>query len=815
MKKIIWMLISILLIINLNLVDFKIVKAIENQYYIQVGVFTDKQNIENLKAKLLKSGYDSYTYFTGESTNVYVGKYSTEAEAEKNLQNLKVIGVNGYIKTQSTTENLQNTQNLSATVKKIENTEITKTISEDNNTKNQLVLAGQTTNKVAKNYRFTSDVTVNGLFGSHVFFFDVNKNWSIENTCYLNLVLSQSSLNDNKNSTLTVYINESPVYSIFLYNKNQYKENIKIPIPVDKVNKGFNTVKIKTYRRITDKPCTDDLNPANWIVFHEESYVHIDFTDEKDTLKINDYPYPYLKASNDMPSNCIFIIPDNAKNYLMKATVFLASNFGKRRKFENVKINIFKLSDAVSKNKTNIIYIGSKSDLPNEILETLSQKEQDLIEDSALIKEIISPYNKNYKLLMIVSDNSENLIKAAQTLCYDDMVMQMNSSTQVINSDFKVNISPQEELEYFNLEKLGYSDVLLEGLFRQQAVFGAQIPKSKVINEGAKVVVKIRYSKILNFDKSLMTVYINNIPIGSKKLLESTADNDSFEIAIPKELREADFYDVKIAFDLEIKDVYCNTKPESSAWAFISKESYLYLPFEYKRDTYFEDYTNPFIKNNSFNDVLVVMPDNPSDVHINVMANIAAFLGHEINDIGNIDVIKSSEFSDKYKDKNIIAIGDGNSSTFIQNLNKSLHIKFNSSFDKFLSNEQINILDDYSSNLGSLQLTQSPYNREKNIMVITSTKEEGLLWCEKYLTDFAFVSQLRGNALTIDEAGNINWRYFGDKAKEKIDVQKPVDENTQKVVVSSQMKNFIIITLLILIVIITSSVLLIRKYRKM
>jgi hypothetical protein len=673
-----------------------------------------------------------------------------------------------------------------------------------------------TTNELSKNYGFGRDIIINGVYGSHTFFFDVNKNWNLKDTCYLNLVLSQSQLNDKNNSTLTVYVNDIPMYSMFLTDRNKYKENIKIPIKMDKVNKGFNSVKIKTYRRITDKACTDDLNAANWIVFNEESYVHVDFEDRKDSLKINDYPYPYLKAGKNMPSKCIFILPDNSKNYVMEAAVILASNFGKGKKFENVNINISKYSDAVAKDKTDVIYIGSKDDLPKEISDNLSKAEKDIIVNDALIKEVVSPYNKDFKMLILVSNNSESLVKAAKALSNDDMVMQMNSNTQIISSDYKI-ISPQKkETEYLSLESLGYDDVLLEGLFRQQSNFAFQVPKGKVIKDGAKISVKMRYSKVLDFERSLMTLYLNNKPIGSKKLLESKADNDSFEIVIPKEMRDTDIYDLKIAFDLELKDVYCNTKEENNVWAFISKQSYLYLPFENKKDLYFEDYTSLFIKDGSFNDVIMVIPDNPSNEDMSVMTNIAAFLGHQIEDVGNINIIKSSEFSNKYKDKNIIAIGDIKSNKFIQDLNKYLYIKFDPSFDKFISNEEINILDDYSKNLGSLQIIQSPHNAQKNIMVVTSTKEEGLLWCEKYLTDSILVSKLKGNALTIDETGNINWRYFGDKAKEKINPQKLQEENTQvsKLAITSEVRNFIIFAVMILISIIISSFLLIRKHRR-
>ena len=61
---------------------------------------------------------------------------------------------------------------------------------------------------ISKNFNFSDDVTINGLYGSNDFSFDVDNYWNVNNSAYLNLVFSESDLNTNKNSTLTVYIND-------------------------------------------------------------------------------------------------------------------------------------------------------------------------------------------------------------------------------------------------------------------------------------------------------------------------------------------------------------------------------------------------------------------------------------------------------------------------------------------------------------------------------------------------------------------------------------------------------------------------------
>ena len=75
-----------------------------------------------------------------------------------------------------------------------------------------------------------------------------------------------------------------------------------------------------------------------------------------------------------------------------------------------------------------------------------------------------------------------------------------------------------------------------------------------------------------------MTVYINDIPIGSKKLSAVNSNDDSVELNLPSVIRSMSHYNITVSFDLEEKDVLCKLSQESSPWIFISNQSYIYLP---------------------------------------------------------------------------------------------------------------------------------------------------------------------------------------------------------------------------------------------
>lgn len=82
----------------------------------------------------------------------------------------------------------------------------------------------------SKNFRVEKDMKMEGVFGSNVFFFNIDGSWKVDST-YLNLIFTESELLDKTQSTLTVYINDSPIYSMKVGDKKKYKESIKINIP--------------------------------------------------------------------------------------------------------------------------------------------------------------------------------------------------------------------------------------------------------------------------------------------------------------------------------------------------------------------------------------------------------------------------------------------------------------------------------------------------------------------------------------------------------------------------------------------------------
>ena len=180
-------------------------------------------------------------------------------------------------------------------------------------------------------------------------------------------------------------------------------------------------------------------------------------------------------------------------------------------------------------------------------------------------------------MLLIISNNDKLLKNAAKLLSSNSLISNLNKSTIIINE--KTNIEDLEDKENINriyLEELGYENILMKGPFSQEVIMDINAPKEKVVTNSSKLKFNIRYADNLDFERSLATVYVNDVPIGSKKLSKDKSDNDTLEFDFPSEVAGKNYYQIKVVFNLELLDLQCVTRDTDNPWAYISSTDSYY-----------------------------------------------------------------------------------------------------------------------------------------------------------------------------------------------------------------------------------------------
>ncbi|WP_394896117.1 cellulose biosynthesis cyclic di-GMP-binding regulatory protein BcsB [Clostridium paraputrificum] len=653
------------------------------------------------------------------------------------------------------------------------------------------------TNKIELN----SNISFDGVFDSYRWIFNSNSKEGTERAT-LNLEIEVTDvLSDKIKSYLTFSLNGSQFYSMEIKKKNGEPQALTVNLPSYLLKEGSNEVKVEGYLRISSESCTDDYNTANWLVLRGKSNIELVEKAKIYGNEIMEFPYG-LSESYD--SNNKIIIPDKYTDGELSSALKFQTLLGEI----NGSGEIVKWSDKGDLSKSNVIFIGSKLEGESS-LSIINNDIKDLeLDKEAYIGVNNSPFStrSDLKLISIISNSESELESAIKFLMKKDIYGQVSSSSIFVNSRLNLDKEIKPLSSIITLEELGVSEMKVEGLFRKEVKIGYALPKNRKLSPGDKLELNLRYSENLDFDRSLFTVYINNTPIGSKKLEREKANNDNISIVIPKDVLNTSYVEVKLAYDLNLKDVDCKKNQYEQPWALVTGDSYIQINSRNTNEFYFNNYPTPFVQDWDINDTLFIIPDNLPSKDLTALGNMANLMGKSMRyNLGKIGALSIGNLKDEHKDNNIIVYGTPNNNKLIKELNNSLWFKYDKDWSKFLSNEKLYLMDDYAKNIATFQLDYSSYSSGKFMLVLTSPNEELLTKSLVYLGKETEVYKLHGDGAVVDIDGNV--RSF--KYKESEDA--PMYEQIKGL--EDGEKTLLIILGLIFIFIIVAAVLYLNKNR--
>lgn len=665
-------------------------------------------------------------------------------------------------------------------------------------------------NEDVKAYKFQDDVTINGVIGSTERFFNVSQNWDVKDL-KLNLVYTKSELLDVNYSTITVFINGEPVSSKRLDGDRKYQDKWQVNIPKELVKSGYNSISIKAYKTISDKICRDDSNTANWLVIHKQSDIELNYSLKSNSNEIKDYNSIFTNIGNEEYVDTTFVLPDKYNSNELSSIMNLSLNMGQKLKADNFKLDV-KLKSNLKESNNNIIYVGGTNDTSTDFLNLLSNDEKNQAKNKAVIKQVISPFNKEKRMILIISDNGKALKNATKLICNNELLNELNSSSFIIDETKDVSDIKKDTKNKLTLNDLGYNDFLLKGPFSQETNFDVSIPKNKISTAGSILNLKFRYAKNLDFERSLVTVYVNDKPISSKKLSLEKADNDNLEVNLPTDVLGKNYYKIKVVFNLELKDLMCVTRDTDNPWAYILDSSFIKFDFKDNNSLNFKSYPYPFIDNQQANDINVVVSKNLNSSDLSNIANIIGNMGRDaVYNTGNLNVLTDSEFLNTNKKGNLIVIGTPDDNSILKDINKDLYIKFDKNFSGFENNNKIKFVDDkYSKQLSTIQLINSPYSKSNSAIIVSSLDKNSLSSSVRYLSDNNLTRDLKGDAAVVNRDGGIQDISF----KENNTKDEEHEDNSAKFKLEKSSLTFVLIAGFLFSTVIISAILLILKYRK-
>lgn len=604
---------------------------------------------------------------------------------------------------------------------------------------------------------FTTDVfytqtTMQGIMANKELFFFIPTYWDTQYV-YVELQYDASELIKDIDSALTFYVNGTPICSYRISYEEGNSQTCFLNIPMDNINEGYNSLTISAYARITDGAatgCADDFTNANWLSIADTSYIRCGYNvvDAEDTISW--YPYPFMSTTNDTGIGLTIAVSDKATSGELEAAMNLMSDLSTETGDEN-NIQFCLLSDLNDTNPNRTVLVSNYDNLPAEYRD----KVDDSYDLSAKAVVVFTDDAKSNPMLIVTSKDEECLVEAAYMLMDEKRVAQEKGSVAVVNkgsADVAVNATSLSQMAMGNytIKDIVGSGLSFYGPFRQEQYVYLPFTEDYFLSDAGKMTLKFRYSKNLDFNRSLITVFWGDVPVASKKLSEENAGGDELTFSMPSDVVGTTTGAIRIAFDLEIPDMVCTPRAEQMPWAYVLDESTLYLPASSGIVLTFDLKPSPFRTDGKFNDLMLVISDEPTSEELNLYAQIIGMYGDGVSPYGTLFVRRVSEFSETDADYHIITAGTYADNTLIQKLNSELYFKYAEDGNSFISNEQLILSDTYAEEVAIMQLMESPYANNRGILAVTVAKDESLENVEDFMRDYNKRYSLTKDCVVID-----------------------------------------------------------------
>lgn len=639
------------------------------------------------------------------------------------------------------------------------------------------------------NYNFMRDIVFHGFHGISSVFTKVYDEWTLLEGGFIRILYSHSIPEKYYGSSLTILLNNTPIYSTLFSSREQRVNELIIPVEPGMFQKGFNEIKISTYHRLTDDPCEDDQNPALWVIIHKNSFIHLRYEERQISHFTKDYPYPYVKEYLDEAIQFAFILDEEIiDSHSIKALLLLATNIGQRVKYKQLEFSV-KGYDALKEMEGHFILLDTR--IP-PLLEPFFPKDFILEENKIYIGEKTIGHRK---VLCLLAMDSRDLVKAAKVLTNDTMIRQIPHILNIPVEDVDYVESFVYQSEYHSLKDLGYEHQLLQGGRVVNADYFISYPKNWSIEEGAHFALKTRYSQALIFQNSTVTILVNGIPIGNTLLTEEGATESIHVYYLPKEVLKDRAFHLQIQFFLD-GDIDCRSSSDYRfLWAYISNESHFYLPYREKVYFDFKDFPSPFISDFYLQDFHIILDPGLSLEEIALSANIMAFMGNHLRGLGDFNVLLGEE---TFKGNSIL-LGT-TEKPLIRAINEDLLIPYSDSF-RFFTRSRHLLLEEEANQLSTAQLVvkkDSPYAH----LFLSGFTIDSLQWIARFFYDYELHDRLDGNVAFVNNRGFLNTLHIGDRPREGLRVMEEITTRREFPLARAtfeEIRNYLILSGLVII----------------
>lgn len=630
----------------------------------------------------------------------------------------------------------------------------------------------------------SEDLTVQGVSNRNDIFFEIGESRQVQEGSFIELHYTHSPTLLPKRSTLTILVDDMPMGSVFLDESNLDREVWRLDLSELTLEPGFHKISVITHMEVTSNICDDQNNSANWMRLYKESTIHLKLTHVYDEADLAYFPSPLFERGSSEPMQSAFVLPDDPTEVELEVLTQLAQFFNTQSVGRTLQLHVYTEKDLTLDivREEQLIWIGA-SDRWSGYGQEIADRVQSVNQNSILITS--SPWNEELTS-MILHGSGDELIQAGRMLTDPGLRGQLYGS-EVVISPADVTIPPvsseddmsrQEGAQHISFGDMGYSSLTVESLLVGGARVVYNIPPGWEIEDGAKLHLSFRHSKTLNFAQSVVSVKVNQVPVGSERLNEVSSDLGSLDIPLdPNVLRQSSSVTIDIAFQFSSNmgtEACTGGNAQIGNWAVIDEASFLSFSYEPRRTFSLALLPSPL--DQTWAQTCVILPKQPSSEELSLLADVVGRFAQSTGTVTPPKVVFADEgdLETRVQEQNFIYIGEASHIPAWLNSDKDTPLVYREGYILAQSDE-IELLDHVSHESAWLQLMSSPLNEARNGLLLSATDRNLLPLISNVLSDPQERAKVQGNVAVIDKRMGVHSFSTVKEAKPELTLTERVE----------------------------------------
>lgn len=567
--------------------------------------------------------------------------------------------------------------------------------------------------------------------------------WAIDDAM-LSLAYEVSPLLWERDVLMRVFLNGATVYTAPLSDGAARQGVWRIPLPAEQiVPDQANELLISV--TVQDMPCGEDITDSLWMNIFQTSETEVTYAPHTDIAGVGDFMRHFLDIHSLMNEQSMMAVPADASTDVLSAamTGLVGVSSGSLRFAEN--IGYARLAEASASGAVYTLYITSVQDMPPAMLALLDADQRAQARDDGLIT-LLDQGADGRHLLLIAADEADLLAQAGQMLCNPEYMRSLTETSMTIRGAEGYEMKPAAEDSH--LVRFLDVDTAVSGTGQTLMSTTISLPIDQLLTPASEIRLHYAHAATLDFDRSLVTAYINGVPVGSQRMSAARADDDTLNLSIPSDLAPSGPFSLSFTFDLAVTGDPCALSEEEQPWVTVRDTSVITLAANDDTTFRFARYPDAFFQNGRLYRVLVLLPQQPGPADDEAARLVMISLGQGLQDnTGSLAVRLGRDWGD-LTNASVIAIGRAAKSAILMDNLETFPFTFSTDATLLLSGSQTLIEPSYGKTVGVAQMVASPYSPWiRCMMTVTGVTDEGMLHAARALADEATLQGIQGDAL--------------------------------------------------------------------